>query len=228
VTCTSVCPSDTVRSTFPLKCYIPEDTFTRRDSSVTLIFIWATADGPKRLYSLLPKVTVHHWIAHEFSNIMHFMEGWTFVKWHFMSHVSGVCYLLAATSIYRQDTTGSEWYKSTEKIRRFMMAGCNQQVVEDIIRSFQCVCVCLSVCLLLTAHSQQIHSPPPRDCFLLLCTIPQMCCYRSFLALQHVMGFTVIPYCSCLLILFLPFEAFFFNYVKLCSNYKYTDQAVAS
>ena len=33
-TCTSICPSDTVRSTFPLERFIPEGTFTRRDSSV--------------------------------------------------------------------------------------------------------------------------------------------------------------------------------------------------
>jgi hypothetical protein len=103
-----------------------------------------------------------------------------------MSHLSGIHYLLAATSTYWQPPVPihriqqhrSGWYKSSEKIRRFMMAGCNQQVVEDIIRSFQCV----SVCLLLTAHSQQTHSPLPRDFFLLLCTIPQMSCYRSFLS----------------------------------------------
>jgi hypothetical protein len=143
VTCISLRPSDTVWSTFPLKRYIPENTFTRHDSSGTLIFICATADSPNRLYSLLPNVTVRHWIAHEFSNITHFMEGRTFVKRRFMSHVSGVRYLLAASSTYRQDTTASEWYKSSEKkIWRFMMAGCNKQVVEDIIRSFQCLSVC--------------------------------------------------------------------------------------
>ena len=67
-----------------------------------------------RLFSWLPTVTVHHWIAHEFSNIMHFMEGRTFVKRRFMSHVSGACYLLAASHTYRQDTS-PEWYNSSEK-----------------------------------------------------------------------------------------------------------------
>ena len=138
----SVCPSDTVRFTFPLKCYIPEDSFTRHDSATTLIFIWATADGPKQLYNLLPKVTVHCWIAHEFSNIIHFTEGRTLVKRHFTSYLSGVCYLLATTSTYWQEATASEWYKSPENIRCFMMARCNQQVVEDIIRSFQCLSIC--------------------------------------------------------------------------------------
>jgi hypothetical protein len=108
VTCTSVCPSDTVWSTFPLECYIPEDTFTRNDSSATLTFQSVTDDGLNRLYNLLPRVTVHHWIAHEFSNIMHFMEGRTFVKRHFVSHIYGVRYLLAVSSTYRQDTAASE------------------------------------------------------------------------------------------------------------------------
>lgn len=187
------------------------DTFTRHDSSVTLIFISAqpTVLTDCTIYCQSDSTSLNcTWVLnyHAFYGRTDFRKA-TF----YVTHIWRMLFIGSDLSTGYSSIGIVQVFR---KIQHFIIAGCNQQVVEDIIRSFQC----LYVCYWPITHNKHTASPPSRDCFLLLCTIPQTSCNPSLLALQNVTQFTVLPYCSCLLILFLPFEecfTFMLNYTRI-------------
>jgi hypothetical protein len=205
----SLCPSETVRSTFPLKCDIPEDSFTWHDSAATLIFIWATAvQFTAKSGSTLLNCT---WVLkyHTFYGRTDSRKATFYVIliWRMLfignhQYLSTGCNSIGMVQVSRKYTVFYDgWLQSAGSGRHY-------QIIPVTVR------------LLLTAHSQQTQSPPSWNCFLLLCTIPHMSRYLSLLDLQQVTGFTVLPYCFCLLfsILFLPFETcfiFILNYTQI-------------